>query len=356
MRRREFDKAGVRHVLIRGVNWLGDAVMTTPALGALRQAFPGARLALLATPGVAELLRGHPFLDEVLVFERTGRHAGVAGRLRLARELREQGFDLAVLLQNAFDAALIAWLARIPRRIGYATDGRGFLLTHRTPVTGEDRRCHHVDYYLAMLASFGIPPAERRLSLALSPEEEREGGGLLTDAGIGAGEFVVGINPGATYGAAKRWYPERFAAVADALAARWGAKVVLFGGPGEVPIAGAIAAAMTFSACNLAGRLSIRQLMAAIGRCDFFVTNDSGPMHIAAAFDVPLVAIFGPTDHATTSPFSPRARVVREGADCAPCLKRECPSDHRCMAAVTPETVVAAALSLYEEVYPTCGS
>jgi heptosyltransferase-2 len=184
----------------------------------------------------------------------------------------------------------------------------------------------------------------------VTDEEERESARVLEEAGIVAGDCLIGINPGATFGSAKRWYPERFAAVADDLCRKWGAKVVITGGPSERDIADEIAASTKTRCLNLAGQTSVRGLMSLIKRCDFFITNDSGPMHIAAAFGVPLVAIFGPTDHTTTSPFSDRAVVVRQDAVCAPCLKRECPTDHRCMGLVTAETVAEESIRLRQRI------
>jgi heptosyltransferase-2 len=320
--------------------------MTTPAIGAVRESFPDARITLLANTLVAELFSPHEWVDEVMVYDRKGCHAGIGGRLALAADLRTRGFDLAILLQNAFDAALLAWLARIPRRMGYRTDGRGMLLTHGVRMSAENKKLHHVDYYLAMLGEYCVTSAVNGLVLTVTPEEEQATKAMLASASIGADDFVLGINPGATYGAAKRWYPDRFAAVAEVLSARWSGKTVLTGGPGEAAIAGEIEAAMRGDCLNLVGHTSVRELMALIKRCNFFVTNDSGPMHLAAAFGVPLVAIFGPTDHTTTSPFSTRAVVLRQDTECAPCLKRECPTDHRCMAGVSVEDVVAAAESL----------
>lgn len=343
-----FDLRGIERILIRAVNWLGDAVMTTPAIGAIRASFPAAHITLLATPLVAELFSPHDQINDVMIYDKKGRHAGLAGRLRIALELRAKRFDLAILLQNAFDAALITWLARIPVRMGYRTDGRGTLLTHGCPLSGETKRLHHVEYYLKMLENFDIAAPEKRLFLEITDEEERAIASTLLDDGIVAGDFLIGVNPGATYGAAKRWYPERFAAVADELRRQCGGKVLIVGSTAEKEIAFEIAAAMEGASLNLAGRTSVRELMALIKRCNFFITNDSGPMHIAAAFGVPLVAVFGPTDLITTSPYSNRSVVVRQDTVCAPCLQRSCPSDHRCMAAVTAQDVIAAALKLRE--------
>lgn len=341
-----FNPADARNILVRATNWLGDAVMTTPAIGTVREYFPDACITLLANPMVAQLFSNHPWVDEVLVFDRKGRHRGIRGRFAMAAELKGRAFDLALLLPNSLDSALIAWLAGIPRRMGYATDGRGLLLTHKVPLSARMLTGHQSGYYLAMLSYFGITVQEKPQLLVTAGEEDEKAAGILAAAGIERGSFVVGINPGATYGSAKRWYPERFATVADELARRWGARIVITGGPGETKIAAEIEAAMTSPCCNLAGRTGVRELMAVIKRCNFFVTNDSGPMHIAAAFGVPLVAVFGPTDDSTTYPLGDRVSIVRKPFDCAPCLKRECPIDHRCMTAVEPEDVLAAAEQL----------
>jgi heptosyltransferase II len=335
-------KEKIGRILIRAVNWLGDAVMTTPAIGALRESFPDAKLVLLATPLVAQLFAGHPWLDQVLVYDRKGRHAGVLGRLKLARELRRERFDLAVLLPNSFDSALIAFLAGVPRRLGFNTDGRGMLLSHPVRRSEAVLAGHQTGYYLGLLAPFAIGMERPRQLLYTSAQEDAECAGLLSAAGVLAADDLIGINPGATYGSAKRWRPERFAQVADQLAARRGGKVVLFGGPDEVGIATEIEAAMQVPCLNLAGKTTVRSMMALIKRCNLFITNDSGPMHIAAAFGVPLVAVFGSTDHTTTFPLGDRAQVVRKDVDCAPCMKRECPTDHRCMTAVTAQDVLDA--------------
>lgn len=344
------DREQINRILVRSTNWLGDAVMTTPAISAIRESFPGAHISILATPLVAEMFTRHADVDEVIVYDRRGRHGGFRGKFRIAAELRERKFDLAILLQNAIDAAIITFLAGIPQRMGYRTDGRGFLLTHGCPVTPETGRLHHVDYYLAMLGMFGITTSVKRQRLTVAPEESDSVDGLLSPNGIARSDFVLGVNPGATYGSAKRWYPDRFAAVADRLSAEWGARVVITGGPGEAAIAADIEREMTHPCLNMAGKTTVRELMALIERCDFFISNDSGPMHMAAAFDVPVVAVFGPTDHATTSPFSSKMVIVRKETACAPCMLRECPTDHRCMTAVTVVDVVRAAITLKETI------
>ena len=343
---KEFRPDSIRKILIRSVNWIGDAVMTTPAISIIREHFPHAKITILANEPVSQLFSNHPGIDKVITFKRQGKHHGVAGRLRLAAELRKQAFDLAIILPNSFDSALVPWLAGIPARIGKCSDGRTLLLNGRYTAAKGAPPCHEVEYYLNLMRYFGITGSCTQPHLFITPEEADRASGLLAENGIQPADFVLGINPGASYGSAKRWYPDRFAEVARRLADEWSAKVVIFGGPGETAIAGDIESRLEGAAMNLAGKTSVRELMSLIRRCNFFITNDSGPMHIAAAFDVPLVAIFGSTDHTGTSPYNKKAVVVRSDVECAPCKLRECPTDHRCMTAVTEETVIAAALQL----------
>ncbi len=337
-------------ILIRAVNWIGDAVMTTPAIGMIRSRFPRAEITILANPLVSELFSPHPYIDRVVTFDRAGRHRGVRGRLRLAAEIRRMNFDLAIILPNSFDSALVPWLARVPVRIGKQSDGRGFMLTSRYSPVELPPLPHEIEYYCNLVRHFGISGENSGLVLQTTTEEDRAAADLLAMHGIGHDDFILGLNPGATFGAAKRWYPERFAGAAQQLADMWNARPVIFGSPAERPLADAIATHLGGRGLNLAGTTTVRHLMALIRRCNFLITNDSGPMHIAAAFGVPLVAVFGPTDHATTSPRSNTAVIVRKQTECAPCKLRECPTDHRCMTAVTADEVVAAA----KQIAATC--
>jgi heptosyltransferase-2 len=345
-------KGNPPRILVRAVNWLGDAVMTTPALAALRAAVPQANITLLAKPLVAELFRNHPDIDEVMVYERDGAHRGFGGKLRVASALRGRRFDAAVLLQNAFDAALLAFLAGIPDRAGFATDGRRMLLTRPVPLTAGILERHEVEYYLSMLEAIGVPrPASPSLRLCVTGDEREAMAARLESLGVARGATVLCINPGATFGSAKRWFPDRFAEVADALADAWGAEVVLVGSAKELPLSDAIESAMKRKPVKLTGATTVREMMALLASCAFLVTNDSGPMHVAAAFGTPLTAIFGPTEWHRTSPWSPNTRLVRaEGIACAPCKRRECDREPVCMLGVTPAMVVDASLDLWREV------
>lgn len=344
----DFKPGNVRKLLIRAVNWVGDAVMTTPAIGTIREHFPQAEITLLANPLVAQLFSPHAWVDRVITFDRNGTHRGIRGRLRLAATLRKEAFDAVVILPNSFDSALVPWLAGIPVRLGKNSDGRGFMLTGRYNPDKDSTIIHEVGYYQNLVHHFGISGQIGEPRLFTSLEEDLNTTGRLAAHGMTAEDLVIGINPGAAYGSAKRWYPDRFAEVAKRLAEEWSARIVIFGGPEETEIAADIEQRLSGAGLNLAGKTSLRELMALIKRCNFFITNDSGPMHIAAAFGVPLVAIFGSTDHATTSPYTDKAVVVRKDVACAPCKLRECPTDHQCMTAVTARDVMDAAHRLIE--------
>ncbi len=339
-----------RKVLVRAPNWIGDAVMCEPALRGLRALFPQANLAMLAKPAIAELFMAYPGLNQVIVYDDRGAHAGIGGKWTLAGSLRRYHFDLAVLFQNAFEAAFIAWLAGIPRRYGYATDGRVLFLTE--PVAVPDRRApaHQVEYYLNLLRPLGMTAKASPPKLPVSAEEDRMTGMRLASEGIDSSDLLIGINPGSTYGSAKRWLPERFAEVARRLAEQLreaeGAQVavVILGAKGEESLGRDIAARIDGRSVVLSGSTTIRELMAVVNRCRLMITNDTGPMHIASACGVPVVAVFGPTDWRTTAPYGQERSVIREAVDCAPCLLRECPIDHRCMTRVSVDRVYETAL------------
>jgi heptosyltransferase-2 len=340
-----------RRILVRAVNWVGDAVMTTPALGLIRENFPRAEITLLANPLVSQLLSPHPAVDRVITFHRNGVHGGIAGRFRLAGEIRKRNFDAAIILPNSFDSALVPWLAGIATRLGKSSDGRGFMLSGRYHPSRQVLSGHEVEYYCDLVRTFGMTGPAGKPLIITTPAEDRNAATTLAESGIAPGEFLLGINPGAAFGSAKRWYPERFAEVAGRLAGEWNARIIIFGGPVETEIAAAIEERLSGPGClNMAGRTGMRELLALIRRCNFFITNDSGPMHIAAAFGVPLVAIFGPTDHTGTAPYSDRAVIVRKEFECAPCKLRVCPTDHQCMTAVTADDVVSAALGLSHQI------
>ena len=343
----DFDK--ITKVLIRGTNWIGDVVMTFPAIAAVRETLPAARVTVLVKPWVADLVRMHPAVDEVLVYERPGRHEGAGGILRLARELKARRFDAAILLQNAIEAAIIARLAGIPVRAGYSTDARGLLLTHPVRLEAGIKAVHQSLYYVEMLEALGFTPSRAPLALTPTDAQRIAAEQHLVRFGIAGRRPIVGMAPGAAYGPAKRWFADRFAAVADRLAERFSCPVLLFGSQGDRPSTEAVRSAAKTAIVDVAGRTNLGDAVALIARCDLFITNDSGLMHVAGALGVPTVAIFGSTNPKTTYPLGERTVLVRRPVDCSPCLKQECPDDFRCMDLVTVDEVLEHSTRLLGE-------
>jgi heptosyltransferase-2 len=309
---------------------------------------------MLAKPAIAELFALDPSLNGILVYDDRRAHAGLSGKWALAGTLRQHRFDLAVLFQNAFEAAFLAWLAGIPRRYGYATDGRVFFLTEPVAVPDGPAPMHQVEYYWNMLRPLGMTGGAARPTLLVSADEERMIDVRLASAGVDSSNLMIGINPGSTYGGAKRWLPDRFADVAKRLMRRLEqterahVQAVILGAKGEESLGKAIAAQLGGRSVVLSGETTIREVMTVVKRCRLLITNDTGPMHIAAACGVPVVAVFGPTDWRTTAPYGQERSIVREAVDCAPCLLRECPIDHRCMTRISVDRVYEAAVEQIE--------
>lgn len=334
-------------ILVRATNWIGDAILSLPALRLIRARWPDAELAVLARPYVADLYRDQQVADRLLPYDRHGAHRGWRGREALTRELRAQRFDLAILFQNAFDAAWLAWRAGIPERVGYARDARGLLLTRSIPVPGPDEiPAHEQHYYLELLRRAGWLEqfrTEEWISLQIPDASRREAAETLLKAGARPNAIRVAIGAGASYGSAKCWPPDRFADLANRVANGYDCDVVLFGTPAEVGVSEAIASGMRRAPLNLTGRTPIAALPALLSQCHLFIGNDSGAMHVAAAVGLPVVAIFGPTDPHGTAPVTPRRTIVQEKPFCSPCFLRRCPIDHRCMKRISSDAVAAAA-------------
>ncbi len=339
-------------IVVRAPNWVGDSVMALPCVERLKDLLPGAGISVLAREAVADVFCGLAWLEEII------RIPSGADSLRqprahrqLLRVLRKRGFDLGFLLPNSFASALVFALAGIPRRVGYSGDGRSVLLSDRVarpsvrarPGAGE--ALHQVDYYLRLAGSAfgaGTLPGGRP-GWKVSEEERARASELLAGEGIGEGEPVVGICPGAARGPAKAWPTERFAAVCDRLAERQGGVFVLLGAGADAPAARRVAGKTAARTVDLAGKTSLRMLGAVAERCMMVVSNDSGAMHVAAATGTPVVGLFLSTDPERTGPRGGRHQVVRAVVACRPCMKGRCPGrDYECLDAVTVDEVVAA--------------
>jgi len=326
-----------RRILVRAANWVGDAVMSVPALQALRAHNPQARISILARPWVAGLYGREAFCDELIPYDVPRGWHGLNEKRRVGADLRARKFDCALLLQNAFEAAALVRWAGIPFRIGYDRDARGWLLTHPIPLPAAgDIPRHQRFYYLELLKRARLIPGYEMDSVIRLSGERHAG-------------RTVGVSPGAAYGGAKRWLPERFAEAAIELARERGAQVAVFGSKEEVEICERVCQAVAAAgvACrNFAGTTPLGEFIEMAAACELFLTNDSGAMHVASALGVPTVVVFGATDEEATGPTGAGSRVVRHPVECSPCLLRECPIDHRCMTRVTASDVVEAARGL----------
>jgi heptosyltransferase-2 len=339
-------------IVVRGTNWVGDAIMTIPALRELRRVAPGAHITLVTRSWTRGIFADADFIDDLLIYDR----GGLPGQaiLRQIGAWRRSNFDAAILLQNAFEAALIARAARVPLRLGYATDGRGFLLTHPIAKLANTDRRHEVYYYLHLVNEFErtvlgsdtgreLHPA---MDLPVSGDRLEWARQLLDRQGVTEGRPIVALCPGSTNSRAKRWPAGRFAALGDRLIKEANAAVVLIGAADELPVSEEVAEMMRQTPIVLTGTTDLAQAVAVLGNVDLLVTNDTGPAHIAAALGRPTLVIFGPTDPTTTRPFGDRAVVIRHPPHCAPCMLRDCPIDHRCMTAISPDEVYERAMEV----------
>jgi heptosyltransferase-2 len=333
-------------IMVRATNWVGDAILALPALRAVRAKFSDASISIVARPYVADIYREQDICDELIPYDPTGQHKGWRGRERLATELRSHKFDVALLLQNAFDAAWLAWRAQIPERIGYARDARSLLLTKAIPVpkAGEIQP-HEKYYYLELIRRAGwldALPAVEHIALEISEAQKIHATKTLLAAGARPEALRLAIGAGASYGSAKCWPADRFAELANRFQSEQDADIILFGTAGELTVSDAIVAGMKRKPIDLTGKTAIADLPALLSQCHLFVGNDSGAMHVAAAVGLPTVAVFGPTDPEGTAPVTPRRSIVQQKPYCSPCFLKRCPTDHRCMKTVTPEMVQLA--------------
>ncbi len=331
-----------RRVLVMQTSFLGDSLLTLPLLRRIKEILPRARVSVLALPRNAEVFRGSPWADEVLVDDKRGANAGPLGLWRAARDLRARGFDLAVIPHRSLRSALAARLAGIPRRLGFSTSAGRFLLTDVAPFSW---LTHDLERNLALTRALGgsaapAPDEARYVTPPPAPESLRK---TLAQAGVAEGDRLVGVHPGAAW-ATKRWLPERFSELCRRLAAD-GFKPVIVGGPDDAGLGAEIARAG--GAADLTGRTDLGELSALMGLLSLFVTNDSGPMHLAAAAGVPVVAVFGATTRELGFfPYGPRHRVLEAELSCRPCGlhgARACPEGHfLCMRLLTVDGAHAA--------------
>ena len=336
------DFSQINRILVRGVNWVGDTVLSYPTVQQLKTLFPKSHLAILIPSYLVDLWKTFPYVDEIIPFQKKGGIGSLWEDLNLSQSLKERNFDLAVILPRSFRSALHIYLARIPIRIGYRNEGRSLFLTHGIRRTKEILHVHRVYYYQKLLEPLGKiedPPSPQ---IFLREEDRKWANRVLKDLRIPEGKPLIALNPGATYGLAKCWYPDRFGEVGKRLSEKWQARVLLFGKEEERPIVHEIQKHMGTKGIDLSGKTGLLQLAALMERCHLLVTNDTGTMHVATAVKTPVVAIFGSTPPLTTGPWGDGHVVVKRDVPCSPCWKRICPTDHQCMDLITVDEVEEA--------------
>ena len=321
--------------MVHAPNWVGDAVLALPALRDLSGSLPENKIWMAARDWVRKVFAGEEFVSGFISLPRS---LSFRGLRRTAGEIRGHKFDAGLLLPNSFGSALIFYWAGIPERWGYARNGRKILLTRSVPFPPPLPRKHQWEFYRELVSKLGFSSSKRDFSLTVSPEEKRWAEDTLSSQGINLKKPVAAINPGAYYGAAKRWPPDYYARLSE-LMDQAGVQIVIIGSPSELPLAEEICRHMSFSPVVMTGKTDIRELAGILTQADLCVTNDSGPMHLANALKIPVVALFGPTDPEVTRPFQSPSSYIQKKPVCWPCSYRECPFDHRCMKSISPEEV-----------------
>lgn len=327
------------NIIVRMPNWLGDLVMATPILADLRKHWKDADITAMCQCNVAGLLKHDPNIDELFSYHRPNGWIHRQQHLEIIEPLQNGKYDLGILLTNSFSSAWWFWRGNVRNRIGFSGNLRNFLLNKAVPFPKNKETQHLVLTYKELLKPLGIPISDTSPKLYVAPEEMNAAKELLAKFGIGIGkDVIIGINPGAAFGSAKCWLPDRFQAVSRRLLENPKVRILYFGDQAGTPLVNDICKDLPERVFNLAGKTSLRELMALISCCSIFLTNDSGPMHIAAALDIPLVALFGSTNDTKTGPYG-IGKVIHKHVECSPCYKRVCPIDFRCMTRIEVKEV-----------------
>lgn len=338
---------GMNKILIRSPNWVGDALMITPAIHRLRISFPKAYISVLAKPWVTPVFEASPDVDRVISYQKPGRHQGIGGMWRLAQELKTSGFDTVVHFPHSFEAVWISFLSRIPVRIGYAAEGRGLFLSDCLYFTAVREKEHQVQFFFHLLEPMGIredPSAEKNpLCLKVDQQSLQQAEARLHALGIGPSDFLVGMAPGAVYGSAKCWPFNRFEQLAERLKKEWQVEVIFLGTDDDT-LAGSFKE--NINGHHLLGKTTLGEALALTQKCRVMICNDSGLMHAASALNIPLVALFGSTDLNRTGPWGGINRVIKKDFICSPCLKKNCSKTPTCMEAITVDEVWETLVSL----------
>jgi heptosyltransferase II len=330
-----------QNIIVRMPNWIGDLVMATPILSDIRKTYPKARITAMCRSPICELLKENPEIDELFCFSKVSGFGRRSEKRNIIEKLRQGHYDLGILLTHSFSSAWWFWMGRVRYRLGYESSARTWLLTHSQSFPAKIQNQHLVVTYKMLLSPLGIPVSETAPILYLSDKEKEDARTLLRQRGVPDDATIVGINPGATYGSAKCWLPERFREVTLRLLNDPDLYIVYFGDQATAALCREICRDLPSRVINLAGFTALRELASLISLCDLLLTNDSGPMHVADALGTTMVALFGSTSEIVTGPYH-QGCVIHKHVECSPCYQRVCPIDFRCMKRIETDEVYYA--------------
>ena len=342
-----------QNILIVRTDRIGDVILTTPAIAALRQAYPNARLTIMVTPATREIVEDNPHLDEVIVYDQKGAHKGVRGFFKFINYLRQQKFDLAIVYHTKKRFNLICFLAGIPNRVGFKNNKFGFLLTHPIKDTRPLGDKHEYEYCLEVLKYLGVDAQVRDLFFPLHQDSEFWAEDFLRQNDLRArdSQKLIAVHPGASC-ISKRWLPERFAELIDKLFWHYDAKIILVGGPETISISESIKLKLKNPVLDVTGQTTVSQLASLLKRCHLLISNDSGPVHVAAAVNTPVISIFGRNQAGLSPtrwrPLGPKDIVLHREVGCEVCLAHNCQIDFKCLTAITPDDVMQAVDAIYQ--------
>ncbi|MBI3237141.1 MAG: lipopolysaccharide heptosyltransferase II [Chlamydiales bacterium] len=330
-----------RNVIVRMPNWIGDLVMATPILADIKKRFPRAQLTAMCRSPICDLLRDDSHIDNLFVFSKSEGAKGLKQKKQIIQKLRAGNYDLGILLTHSLSSAWWFWQGGVANRLGYDGSFRKLFLTESLPFPENLQSQHLVITYKMLLKPLGISVSDTAPRLYLSEQEILSAKELLKGKGIPNGAKILGVNPGATYGSAKCWLPERFKEVVQRLLRDLDLHVVFFGDQATASLVGEICEGLGSRVVNLAGATSLRTFASIVSLCDLLLTNDSGPMHVADAVETPIVALFGSTSEIVTGPYR-QGKVIHKHVECSPCYQRRCPIDFRCMKRIESDEVYQA--------------
>ncbi len=344
-------------IVVKAPNWIGDTVMITPSLKRLKKISTDAEIIVISNRGCGEVLKNNPNVNDIWIMNEKENWTSF---LKAAKKIKECKVDIGILFPNSFSSALLLYLGKVKRRVGYNRDGRGILLSDKIKLTPERLTKHQVDYYLDVLNPLEDPKStekwddeftkeKSKLEIFVTDKERQLLEEYLKSKHVSLNNTIVAINPGGAFGSSKRWFPDRFGKVADFLAQKYDARIFITGSPKENEIFQEIQKSCKYPLIDSTMDMDLRLLCAFLEKCKLLITNDSGSMHIGAAINCPIISIFGPTDPNLTAPYNEKSVVVYRKTDCSPCFLKICPIDHKCMSDIQVQDITHHIIQIFDK-------